>query len=143
MRQAFHGEIPEEQGLNINNRENLYQNLHLYLNQDLFIVNQDQHSLHQDQPIFNLDQQMIYQDQTIVNLDQQGFHLDQTIVKLGPSQISMKNISLYIPMDQLSQHQITEEKELCRAGQFQFRINKHWEQDKSLMKAHLTLDHML
>ena len=35
MRPAFHGEIPGEQGLNINNRENLNQNPNLYLNQNL------------------------------------------------------------------------------------------------------------
>ena len=118
------------------------------------IVNIDQHIIQLDQTILNLDQHIIQLDQTIVNLRQ---HIDQTIANMSLSQINMKIIGIFIPMDQDTQDKITEEqdlldlldlqfihgKNLCRAGQFPFRINKHSEDDKSLMKVHCTLDHML
>ena len=39
-------------------------------------------------------------------------HTDQAKVNLVPSQINMKNISLFIPIDQYSQDQITKEEDL-------------------------------
>ena len=100
---------------------------------DQTILNLDQHIIQLDQTILNQDKHIIYPVQTIVNLRQ---HIDQTIANMSLSQINMTIIGLFIPMDQDTQDKITEEqdlldlqlihgKDLCRAGQFPFRKNKH------------------